>query len=152
MTGGRLKRVASHVAGSTFCLTYGDGVSDLDIGKLIETHNSHGKLATVTTITPPSRFGVLQLDGDVVTGFAEKLSTGQRPINGGFFVLEPAVIGYIDGDETIWERDPLERLAADGQLMAHEHDGFWPPMDTLREQLLLEDMWLNEKAPWKIWD
>ncbi len=152
MTGGRLKRVAPHVQDSTFCLTYGDGVSDLDIGELIETHERHGKLATVTTITPPSRFGVLQVESDLVTGFAEKLSTGQRPINGGFFVLEPAVIDYIEGDQTIWERDPLERLAAEGELVAFQHDGFWQPMDTLREQRLLDDMWLNGEAPWKVWD
>ena len=151
MTGGRLKRVAHHVRGATFCMTYGDGVSDVDLGALLRFHRAHGKLATVTTITPPSRFGVLQVEDGSVKGFAEKLIAGERPINGGFFVLEPGAMDYISGDETIWEREPLESLATDGQLMAYQHDGFWQPMDTLREQQILDELWTKGNPPWKKW-
>lgn len=151
MTGGRLKRVASHVGNETFCMTYGDGVSDVDLDALLRFHSNHGKLATVTTITPPSRFGVLQVEDGSVKGFAEKLIAGERPINGGFFVLEPGAMDYISGDETIWERDPLESLATDGQLMAYQHDGFWQPMDTLREQRILDELWITGNPPWKKW-
>ncbi|MHB1218721.1 MAG: glucose-1-phosphate cytidylyltransferase [Alphaproteobacteria bacterium] len=150
MTGGRLKRVASYL-NETFCFTYGDGLSDIDISDLVRFHRSHGKLATVTAITPPGRFGVLSLDRDRVTGFAEKVDSKKAPINGGFFVLEPGVADYIEGDETIWEHGPMERLAADGQLMAYSHGGFWQPMDTLREKRLLENLWASGNAPWKKW-
>ena len=151
MTGGRIRRVRDWVRDSTFCLTYGDGVADIDIDALLRFHKSHGKLVTLTTILPPGRFGVLQIDGDQVIGFAEKADSATNPINGGFFVVEPKALDYIAGDDTIWERDPLERLAADGQLMAYRHHGFWQAMDTLRDRRHLEDMWAEDQAPWKSW-
>ncbi len=150
-TGGRLKRVAARVSGGTFMMTYGDGVSNVDINALTAFHRSHGKLATVTAVRPPARFGALDLDGDRVAYVAEKLQSRQGWINGGFFVLEPAVIDYIDGDLTEWEREPLERLAADGELMAYRHDAFWHPMDTLRDKRQLEALWVGGLAPWKVW-
>jgi glucose-1-phosphate cytidylyltransferase len=152
MTGGRLKQVAPHLGDETFCLTYGDGLSDLDIDGLIRFHRSHGKLATVTTITPPSRFGHLQLDGIRVTDFSEKLTKGVRPINGGYFVFEPGVLDYIEGDATVLEKEPMDRLVSDAQLMAFQHDGFWQPMDTLREQRLLESLWAGRAPPWRKWE
>ncbi|MDB5697007.1 MAG: rfbF [Sphingomonas bacterium] len=152
MTGGRLARVKEHVAGSeAFCLTYGDGVSSVDLTALIEFHARHGAAATVTAVHPPSRFGLLELDGDVVRSFAEKPLSQADWINGGFFVLHPKVLDYLDGDATIWEGAPLERLAAEGELRAYEHPGFWQPMDTLRDRHVLEDLWANGKAPWKSW-
>ena len=151
MTGGRIKRVAPHLEG-TFCLTYGDGVANLDIAKVIAFHRSHGKLATVTSVPSPGRFGILDMDQhDSVSRFHEKPDAEMGWINGGFFVLERRVIDYIDADETVWERQPLERLAADGQLMAYRHPGFWKAMDTLREKRELEEMWASGSAPWKLW-
>lgn len=151
MTGGRLKRVASYLGSEDFCFTYGDGVADVDITKLIEFHkNGHG-MATVTAVQPPGRFGALQLDGPRVNGFLEKPQGDGGWINGGFFVLSPKVIDYIDGDEVVWEREPLQKLAESGQLSAYFHHGFWQPMDTLREKTLLEDLWASGGAPWKTW-
>jgi glucose-1-phosphate cytidylyltransferase len=150
MTGGRLKRVRVHLEDETeFCFTYGDGLSNVDLGKLIETHRKSGKLATVTAVQPPGRFGALLVDGEAVVGFREKPEDGGW-INGGFFVLSPRVIDYIDGDDTVWERDPMERLTAEGQLNAFFHDGFFQPMDTLREKMHLENLWADNKAPWKV--
>jgi len=152
MTGGRIKRILPHVADDeAFCLTYGDGVSDVDIGKLIEFHRKRGLKATVTAVPPPQRFGQLSLDDLKVTTFAEKPTGDGTWINGGFFVLSPKIGEYLDGDSTIWEREPLERLAGEGQLDAYRHTGFWQPMDTLREKNLLEDLWNRGEAPWKLW-
>jgi glucose-1-phosphate cytidylyltransferase len=147
-TGGRLKRLAPWVGGGTFMMTYGDGVSDVDLGSLVKFHKRHGRLATVTAVRPPGRFGSLGFDGDLVTHFAEKPQTGEGWINGGFFVLEPGALDYIDGDETLWEKEPLERLAAAGQLAAYRHEGFWQCMDTLRDVRHLEELWAGGKAPW----
>ena len=151
-TGGRLKRLKEWVGHETFMMTYGDGVSDINIEELLKFHKSHGKLATVTAVRPPARFGCLVFDGNRVDSFAEKSQTSEGWINGGFFVLEPEVINYIQDDAMAWERNPLEKLAADGELMAYKHDGFWQPMDTLREQKLLDSMWNSGQAPWKKWD
>lgn len=151
-TGGRLKRMKAWLGeDGTFMATYGDGVSDVDVKALVEFHKSHGRLATVTAVRPPARFGGLAMEGDRVTRFAEKPQAGEGWINGGFFVLDRRVLDYIEGDSTLWELDPLERLAAEGQLMAFRHPGFWQPMDTLREKKLLEDLWQSGKAPWKVW-
>ncbi len=150
-TGGRIKRLANRLHDETFMLTYGDGVADVDVRKLLEFHRSHGKLATVTAVRPPARFGGLLFDGDLVVEFTEKPQIGEGWINGGFFVLEPGVLDYIDGDESYWEREPLERLAADGQLVAYRHEGFWQPMDTLRDVRLLESLWESGEVPWKMW-
>ncbi len=147
-TGGRLKRLAPWVADGAFMLTYGDGVADVDMGKLVTFHKSHGKLATITAVRPPGRFGALGFDGDLVTHFAEKPQTGEGWINGGFFVLEPQVLDYIGGDATLWENEPLELLAKEGQLAAYRHEGFWQCMDTLRDVRHLEDLWASGKAPW----
>jgi len=152
MTGGRLKRVAEYVADEeAFCFTYGDGVADVDIGALTRFHRQHGRLATITAVQPPGRYGALALDGAVVRGFAEKPPGDGGWINGGFFVLSPRCIELIEADHTAWESDPLTRLATQGQLMAFEHSGFWQPMDTLREKNQLEQLWLSGKAPWKMW-
>jgi glucose-1-phosphate cytidylyltransferase len=151
MTGGRIKRLASWIEGDTFMCTYGDGVGDVDIGALVAFHKAHGKLATVTAVRPPARFGGLVLAGDQVREFSEKPQSGEGWINGGFFVFDRRVLEYIDGDATVLEREPLERLAADGQLAAFKHHGFWQPMDTLREKRLLEGLWNGGQAPWKIW-
>ncbi len=152
MTGGRLKRVADYIKGEeAFCLTYGDGVSDINIADLITFHKSQNVLATVTATTPPSRFGVLDIKGSKVNSFIEKPKEDGAMINGGFFVLSPKVIDYISDDNTIWERDPLERLAQEGNLAAFQHNGFWQPMDTLRDKLYLEKLWESGKAPWKKW-
>ncbi len=150
-TGGRVKRLQGHLRERTFMLTYGDGVADLDLKKLLEFHRAHGKLATVTAVRPPSRFGSFILDGNQITRFEEKPQTGEGWINGGFFVLEPGVLDLIEGDDTLWERGPMEKLAAAGELMAYRHDGFWQAMDTLRERRVLEDLWASGKAPWKVW-
>ena len=152
ITGGRLKRVRGLVQQGTFMMTYGDGVSDVDLGKLLAFHRAHGKLATVTAVRPPARFGGLELEGGRVVRFTEKPQIGEGWINGGFFVLEPRVLDYIAGDETHWEREPLERLAEDGQLMAYRHDGFWQCMDNLRDKRLLEGLWASGSAAWKVWD
>lgn len=151
MTGGRLKRVAPYIGNDTFCFTYGDGVSDIDMSGLIAYHKSSGRQATVTAIQPPGRYGALHVDRGAVLQFQEKPAGDGAWINGGFFVLEPAVLDYIDGDATVWEQQPLQRLAAKGQLSAYAHDGFWQAMDTLREKNLLEDLWSSGKAPWKCW-
>jgi glucose-1-phosphate cytidylyltransferase len=151
MTGGRILRLKPWLGDGTFLLTYGDGLSDVDVRSLVAFHRAHGRLATVTAVHPPARFGALYLDGDAVTAFSEKPQTGEGWINGGYFVFEPQVLEYIAGDATILERDPLERLAADGQLMAYRHTGFWQPMDTLREKEVLDSLWSGGQAPWKIW-
>ena len=151
MTGGRLKRLAARLRGGTFLMTYGDGVCDVDLGALVAFHRAHGCLATVTAVRPPARFGGLEFEGDRVARFSEKPQAGEGWINGGFFVLEPAVLNYIDGDETYWEREPLERLAREGELMAFRHDGFWQCMDTLRDRRYLEGVWEGGHAPWKTW-
>ena len=152
MTGGRLRRVADYVRDDdAFCFTYGDGVADVDIAGEIAFHRAHGKLATVTAVMPPGRYGALVRDGASVQGFIEKPRGDGGWINGGFFVLSPQVITRIAGDATSWELDPLNGLAADGQLEAFEHRGFWQPMDTLREKNMLEDLWQSGKAPWKCW-
>lgn len=151
-TGGRLKRVGRWLQDDdTFCMTYGDGVADIDISASLAFHRRHGKLATMAAVTPPGRFGALTMDGDSVTGFREKPRGDGGLINGGFFVLSRQVLDYIADDKTIWERAPLEKLAAEGELQAFRHDGFWQPMDTVRERLVLEALWNNGKAPWKVW-
>ncbi len=152
MTGGRLKRVAPYLKGEdAFCFTYGDGVGDVDISALIDFHRAHGKLATLTATQPPGRFGALSLNGERITSFKEKPHGDGSWINGGFFVLSPKVIDRIAGDATLWEREPMESLAHDGEFSAYFHKGFWQPMDTLRDKTLLEDLWASGKAPWKVW-
>ena len=150
-TGGRIKRLKKWLGDEPFLMTYGDGLANVDISALVSFHQKHGKLATITAVHPPARFGGLEFDGDKVACFAEKPQLGEGWVNGGFMVLEPEVLNYIEGDETIFERSPLERLSADGQLMAYRHEGFWQPMDTIREKALLEELWQTEKAPWKVW-
>lgn len=151
MTGGRLRRVSPYIGNETFCLTYGDGVSDVDISALIAHHKGVGKLATVTAIQPPGRFGSLQMDGDLVRNFQEKPAGDGVWINGGFFVLEPEVLNHIEGDDTVWEQQPLQHLANFGELTAYKHTGFWQAMDTLRDKNHLEDVWASGRAPWKLW-
>jgi glucose-1-phosphate cytidylyltransferase len=151
MTGGRILRLNKWIGKETFMVTYGDGLGDIDIRSLVAFHQAHGRLATVTGVRPPARFGGLILNGDAVCEFSEKPQTGEGWINGGFFVFEPGVLGYMTGDGTILEREPLERLAAGKQLMAFCHGGFWQPMDTLRDKELLESLWAIGKAPWKTW-
>jgi glucose-1-phosphate cytidylyltransferase len=150
-TGGRIKRLAPYLGNSTFLLTWGDGVSNLNLQELVAFHRRHGRLATVTAVRPPSRFGRLQIEGNRVTRFDEKPLAGEAWINGAFFVLEPGVFDYIDGDATQFEHEPLERLARDGQLMAFQHHGFWQCMDTIRDKVRLETLWENGDAPWKVW-
>ncbi|MCU7373332.1 glucose-1-phosphate cytidylyltransferase [Paucibacter sp. O1-1] len=153
MTGGRLRRVADYVRGEkAFCFTYGDGVSDVDIRATIDFHNSHGKAATLTATYPPGRFGALDIRERQVRSFKEKPKGDGALINGGFFVLSPSVLDRLSSDADIWEQEPLQGLAADGQLMAYEHEGFWQPMDTLRDKHHLEELWASGKAPWKKWD
>lgn len=151
LTGGRIKRLAPYLNGDTFMMTWGDGVSDVNLHDLLKFHRAHGKLATLTAVRPTARFGHLELNGDRVQEFSEKPQTKEGWINGAFFVLEPGVFDYIDGDEIQWEREPLERLAEDGQLMAYKHNSFWQCMDTLRDKKLLEGLWVSGKAPWKSW-
>jgi glucose-1-phosphate cytidylyltransferase len=152
MTGGRIKRVAQYLGNEPFMMTYGDGVANVDIAKLVAFHQSHGRLATVTSTQPSGRFGALCFgEGDQVVSFLEKPTGDGNWINGGFFVLDPKVLDYIPGDATLFERDPMEGLAGDGQLMAYKHDGFWQPMDTLRDKNHLEELWGTGKAPWKLW-
>lgn len=152
MTGGRLKRIASYLGNETFCLTYGDGLADIDITAELEFHRRHGKLATVAAVQPPGRFGVLNIDAaSEVSSFEEKPSDEIGWINGGFFILEPGVIQYIKGDSTSWEREPLTNIAKDGQLAAYHHTGFWQPCDTLRDKRELESLWIEGRAPWRIW-
>jgi glucose-1-phosphate cytidylyltransferase len=151
-TGGRLKRVASYLKNEkAFCFTYGDGLANVDIAELIKFHDKHGKLATVTAVQPPGRYGALNRENDLVTGFVEKPKGDGGWINGGFFVLSPKCIDYIDSDDTAWEQKPLKDIALKGELMAYEHKDFWQPMDTLREKNLLEELWESGKAPWKNW-
>jgi glucose-1-phosphate cytidylyltransferase len=153
LTGGRLKRVASYLSGEkAFCFTYGDGVSDVDIGAELRFHQEHGRWATVTAVRPPGRYGALDITGQRVSGFLEKPRGDGGFINGGFFVLSPKCLDLIEGDQTMWEAEPLTALAAMGQLTAFEHRGFWQPMDTLRDKTLLEDLWQRGEAPWKIWN
>lgn len=152
LTGGRLKRVADYIKDEDmFCFTYGDGVSNVDIRSSVEFHRKHGKLVTVTAVLPPGRYGALERLGDQVVGFAEKPQGEGGLINGGFFVLSPKCINFIEGDQSSWEGEPLEMLAKSGEMMAFQHHGFWQPMDTLREKNQLEELWASGKAPWKIW-
>ncbi len=152
MTGGRLLRVAEYIRNEeAFCFTYGDGVSDIDISASIAFHKSHGKAATLTATFPPGRFGALDIEGRQVKRFMEKPKGDGGMINGGFFVLSPHVLNYLENDATIWEQQPLQRLASEGQLMAYEHHGFWQPMDTLRDKTYLEELWASGAAPWKKW-
>lgn len=150
LTGGRVRRLQSWIGNETFMMTYGDGLANVDIKALVSFHRSHGKKATVTAVIPPPRFGGLELTGDAVSRFTEKPHSGDHWINGGFFVFEPSVLDYISGDAISLEREPLENLAADGQLMAFRHANFWHPMDTLRDKQYLDSLW-NKGAPWKIW-
>jgi len=153
MTGGRLKRVAEHIKDEeAFCFTYGDGVGDIDITESIKSHKAHGKLATLTATFPPGRFGALEMSEGQVKSFKEKPRGDGAMINGGFFVLSPEVLKFIDGDNCTWEQGPLKQLAEDGELMVFEHHGFWQPKDTLRDKVYLEKLWDNGKAPWKIWE
>lgn len=151
MTGGRLLRLAPLLREGTFMMTYGDGVSAVDIRALVEFHRRHGRLATLTAVRPPARFGRLEFEGDAIARFDEKPQLGEGWINGGFFVLEPGVFDYLDGDESVWEREPLERLAADGQLMAYRCEAFWQCMDTLRDKRTLNQLWTDGNAPWAVW-
>jgi glucose-1-phosphate cytidylyltransferase len=151
LTGGRLKRVQQYVGSESFCFTYGDGVADLDVGKLISFHRAEGKLATLTAIQPPGRYGAVSIDRTRVTSFAEKPAGDGSWVNGGFFVLEPKVLDYIDSDETSWEGEPLLRLCRDNELRGFQHSGFWQAMDTLRDKNHLEELWQSGKAPWKVW-
>lgn len=153
LTGGRLKRVREHIGNETFCFTYGDGVSNIDITKLVEFHKAQGGLATLTAVQPPGRFGAISLGHEQtkIESFHEKPGGDGAWINGGYFVLEPEVINYIADDSTIWEQEPLQKLAHDGQLSAFRHDGFWQPMDTLKDKNYLEGLWQSGKAPWKVW-
>jgi glucose-1-phosphate cytidylyltransferase len=150
-TGGRVKRLAQFIGKETFMLTYGDGVSNIDVCNLVQHHRQHGKLATVTAVRPPARFGSIVFDGDLVSHFAEKPQLGEGWINGGFYVLEPDVFDLIQGDATLWEAEPMETLAHTGELAAYRHDSFWQCMDTLRDLRLLESLWADGKAPWKVW-
>lgn len=149
-TGGRIKRLAPWIGNETFMVTYGDGLADIDIAKLVEFHRKHGKLATITAVRPPARFGGLAFQGDLVSQFIEKPQIGEGWINGGFFVLEPGVFNYLEGDEVAFEHQPLERLAKDGQLAAYHHDGFWQCMDTLRDVRTLNALWESKNAPWQV--
>jgi glucose-1-phosphate cytidylyltransferase len=152
MTGGRLRRVLRYLGDEDFCFTYGDGLADIDIGRLVEFHREQGTLVTVTAVQPSGRFGSMVIDGPQVTEFSEKPTGDGAWINGGFFVVSPKVAPYLDGDDTVWEREPLQRLAAEGQLSSYRHTGFWQPMDTLREKLRLEELWESGSAPWKTWN
>lgn len=152
MTGGRLKRIAKYLdPGESFCMTYGDGLGDIDITALVAFHKRHGRLATLTAVSPPGRFGALEMSGSDVTRFKEKPKVLGEAVNGGFFVLEPEVLDRIEGDATSWEHEPLQGLAADGQLKAFAHENFWQPLDTLRDKVLLEQLWQSGNPPWKLW-
>ena len=154
MTGGRIKRVKNYIGNETFCLTYGDGVSDINIKKLIEFHKSQKALATLTAVQPPGRFGVFDLHGEEtrIMAFSEKMVKDGAWVNGGFFVLEPEVINYISDDMTVWEQEPLQKIAKDGKLCAYKYIGFWQPMDTLRDKMYLESLWESGSPPWKVWE
>lgn len=151
LTGGRIARLAPWIGEETFMLTWGDGLSDVNLDDLVAFHRSHGKLATITAVRPPARYGHMEFDGDRVKEFNEKPQAAQGWVNGAFFVLEPKVIEYISGDDVMWEHEPLRRLAADGQLMAYKHESFWQCMDTMREKHILEQLWQTGEAPWKTW-
>ena len=152
MTGGRLKRVQKYLDGEdTFCLTYGDGLSDINISKTIEFHKNHGKYASLVAVNPPARFGALNIENDLVTSFKEKPRGEEALVSGGFFVLSKLVFAYLEDDRTVWEQEPLMKLASEGNLKAYCYDGFWQPMDTLRDKTYLEDLWSSGKAPWKVW-
>jgi len=152
MTGGRIKRIKTYVNNQPFMMTYGDGVSNVDIGALVDYHHSHGKIATVTAVQPSGRFGALQINDDhSIHSFQEKPDGDGGWINGGFFVLEPEIFNYLEDDQTIFEREPLEKLAGEGNLRAYKHSGFWQPMDTLRDKTHLEELWTSGSAPWKVW-
>ena len=151
MTGGRIKRLQPYLGDKTFMLTWGDGVSTVDLSRLLAFHRAHGRLITMTAVRPPARYGHMEFDGDRIREFTEKPQTAEGWINGAFFVVEPQVFDYIDGDDTQFEKEPLERLAADGELMAYKHDGFWQCMDTRRDKFVLEKLWDSGEAPWKIW-
>ncbi len=151
MTGGRIKRLQPYMGDSTFMLTWGDGVSTVDLDKLLAFHRNHGRLITMTAVRPPARYGHMEFEGDRIREFTEKPQTAEGWINGAFFVVEPQVFDYIEGDDTQFEREPLVRLAADGELMAYRHDGFWQCMDTRRDKYVLEKLWDSGEAPWKIW-
>ena len=152
LTGGRIKRLAPWIGAETFMLTWGDGVSDVNLNELLKFHKSHGKLATMTAVRPPARYGHLEFDGDRVEEFTEKPQTSAGWINGAFFVLEPEIFEYIEGDDIMWEQQPLVRLAEDGQLMAYKHTSFWQCMDTVREKAILEKFWKSDNPPWKTWN
>ena len=152
MTGGRIKRIAPYVGNETFMLTYGDGVCDVQVDKLLEFHQSHGKICTLTAVKPEGRFGILDLDGVQIKSFREKSKQDVGYINGGYMVIEPKIFDYIEGDFTTFEREPLETIAEEGQLMAYKHDGFWQCMDTMRDREKLEELWKLGKAPWKVWE
>ena len=151
-TGGRIKHLVPYLGNTTFMLTWGDGVSDVNLKDLLKFHRSHGKLATVTAVRPPARFGHINFDGDKVVKFSEKPQTAEGWINGGFFVLEPGVLDYIESDSTQFQRAPMEKLALDGQLMAYKHESFWQCMDTLRDKILLQQLWDSGNPPWRIWE
>ena len=151
MTGGRIKRVKDYIQDETFCMTYGDGLGDVNITELLEFHKNHQKKATITAVQPPGRYGALEIDTGLVSSFKEKPEGDGSWINGGFFVLEPCVMDYISGDECFWEREPLEQLSREGELLAYKHGGFWQPMDTLRDRKQLQEKWEKGTAPWKIW-
>jgi len=151
LTGGRLKQVREYLGNESFCFTYGDGVADIDVGKLVAFHRSQRRLATLTAIQPPGRYGAVCIEDSRVTSFAEKPAGDGAWVNGGFFVLEPRAIDYIEGDQTSWEREPLVRLSRDGELRGYRHTGFWQAMDTLRDKNQLEQLWQSGKAPWKVW-
>lgn len=152
LTGGRVRRVAQFIGNETFMLTYGDGLCDIDVNRLVDFHRRHERLVTLTAVRPPTRFGDLTLDGDRVINFEEKPQIGEGWINGGFFLLDPGVVDYVAGDETIWEREPIKRLAQEGQVVAYRHEGFWRCVDTLRDLRLLENLWDGGEAPWKVWE
>ena len=151
LTGGRLRRVREHLDNESFCFTYGDGLADVDVSRLIKYHKSEGRKATLTAVQPPGRFGSLAFERGRVLSFEEKPQGDGAWINGGFFVLEPSVVDLIEGDQCTWEQEPLQVLARSGELSAYHHNGFWQPMDTLRDKNLLENLWQSEKAPWKVW-
>jgi glucose-1-phosphate cytidylyltransferase len=151
LTGGRLRRVREYIGGETFCFTYGDGVTDLDITEVVRFHKTHGRKGTITAIQPPGRYGSLKLDGATVRAFQEKPAGDGAWINGGFFVLEPSVIDFVANDETSWELEPLQQLAAEGELISYQHGGFWHAMDTLRDKNHLEQLWQSGAAPWQVW-
>ena len=153
MTGGRLKRVAEYIGNETFCFTYGDGVSDINIKKLIDFHKSQKTMATITAVQPPGRFGIINIHEEhhKITSFKEKPDGDGAWINAGYFVLEPGVLDYISDDSTVWEQEPMQKLARDGNMSAYKYSGFWHAMDTLRDKIVLDDLWKSGKAPWKVW-